>query len=254
MKDARESYRDYYKEQATAIGGDERFTWVMQEILKDVSGKKVLDVGCGEGTLLRMLRDAGNEVQGVDAAQTGKDLCVSKGLPCEVVDISRGAFPLADDAFDVVLCLETLEHLENPYHCISEIKRVLKKGGMFVASIPNPKSLHGYIYPGLFEFDNFEAFLELNGFKVTRQAWWGQNTMFNGLSRRLAACGCTWGQGLERFIYYLSRKRNAFLRNHCSTPRDWCWSLNFVCVNEVKHTDVLHEIAVETTPSDKRRS
>ncbi|MFH0753395.1 MAG: class I SAM-dependent methyltransferase [Candidatus Omnitrophota bacterium] len=251
MKDARDAYHDYYKKQLTAIGGDERFTWVMKELMAGISGVRVLDVGCGEGTLLRMLKDAGHQIQGVDAAQTGKDLCLQKGLPCEVVDISRAVFPFADDSFDVVLCLETLEHLENPYHCISQIKRVLKKGGTFIASIPNPKSLHGYIYPGLFEFRNFELFLKLNGFTVTRQAWWGQNTMFNGFCRKIAAAdGACW-KWVGQFIYYLSRKRNSFLRNHGTTPRDWCWSLNFVCVNMEKHRDILQDIALETTPGVK---
>ena len=52
----------------------------------------------------------------------------------------------------------------------------------------------------------------------------------------------------ERFIYYLSRKRNSFMRNHAGTPLDWAASLNYVCVNEGKGVNLLEELALETLP------
>lgn len=235
MDRTKKAYGEYYKGLDTAIGGDERFLWVSGTLLKNTAGKTILDVGCGEGSLLRMLKDKGNDVFGIDVSESGQRFCIAKGIECAVIDISSDKFPLKDNAFDIVLCLETLEHIENPHHCIWEIKRVLKENGIFIVSIPNPKILHPYIYPGLFDVKNFKEFLRLNSFEIIKVKGWGQAS-----SRRAAG-----------MLHYLIRKRNLVMRKHTGTPLSYSYCLNFICVNRKKDKTLSEQLAEETRPGKK---
>ncbi|MGD2279475.1 MAG: class I SAM-dependent methyltransferase [Candidatus Omnitrophota bacterium] len=249
MSKAKEAYSSYYKGLKTPIGGAERFLWVNNTLLKNTAGKTILDIGCGEGTLLKMLKEKGNKVFGLDASREGLVACREKGIDSEVIDISTEKFAFKNDTFDIVLCLETLEHLENPYHCILETKRVLKEGGTFIVSIPNSKILHPYIYPGLFEFRNFKHFLLLNHFKIICIKGWGQSVMFSRISRWLKFRNSILARSLERFIYYLSRKRNVLMRNHIGTPFIYSYSWNFICSNHKCDKTLLEHVAEYTNPS-----
>jgi len=62
----------------------------------------------------------------------------TRGVRMSVFDVERDEFPLEDESFDVVLCLEVLEHLAiDPIGMMSEVNRVLRPGGMFVLTTPN---------------------------------------------------------------------------------------------------------------------
>jgi len=208
-------------------------------------------VGCGEGSLLRMLKEKRNKVFGLDASESGRKLCLSKGLECAVIDISSDRFPLQDDSFDIVLCLETLEHLENPHHCIWEIKRVLKENGIFIVSIPNPKILHPYIYPGLFDIKNFREFLKLNSFGIMGIKGWGQASAFVKAKRWFEKRGGALAQDAATAIHFFSRKRNLLMRKHLGTPLSYSYCINFICLNRKKDRTLSELLAEETSPSGK---
>ena len=247
----KKAYSQYYKNLHSPIGGDERFLWVNNILLKDIKSKTILDIGCGEGSLLKMLQDKNNKVFGIEASETGQLACREKGIDCISLDISREKFPYPDNSFDIVLCLEVMEHLENPYHCLGEIKRVLKEEGLFITSIPNPKMLHPYIYPGLFTVNNFERFLELNSFEIIKIIGWGQIAMLNKTSKWLKLKNNVLAKNLTGFVHYLSRKRNTFLRNHLKTPLSYAHTINFVCINYKNKKTLLEKIAEQTTPKTK---
>jgi SAM-dependent methyltransferase len=99
-----------------------------------------------------------NEVFGVDVSETAVARCREKGIKALGLDVSSEALPFDDGFFDVVICLETLEHLMNPYFAVTEIRRVLKEKGRLICSVPNPLTGHPYLYPGLFEFKFFCKF------------------------------------------------------------------------------------------------
>ncbi|MDD5423669.1 MAG: class I SAM-dependent methyltransferase [Candidatus Omnitrophica bacterium] len=253
MDDAKKAYGGYYKGLDTAIGGDGRFRWVSEFLLKDIAGKAVLDVGCGEGSLLRMLKEKGNSVYGIDASESGKKSCEEKGVECAVVDTSSEKFPLKDDSFDVVLCLETLEHLENPHHCVWEMKRVLKEGGLFIASIPGPKVCHPYIYPGLFGIKNFREFLWANGFKILKVKGWGQSPAFIKMNKWLQKQDSDIARNTAEVLHYIGRKRNMLMRKHAGTPLNFSHCVNFVCVNRKQDKTLAQRIAEETHPGSTSR-
>lgn len=91
----------------------------------EFSPKRVLDVGCGLGTLIEMLREKGVEACGVDFAQTLKD---DFGLPDYIVIADANHLPFEDKYFDIVVSTEFFEHLpeEEIDNVLSEMKRVGK--------------------------------------------------------------------------------------------------------------------------------
>src|SRR5208282_6877325 len=112
------------------------------------------------------------DAMGVDASSSGVDHCLAAGLRAQCLDVSTDGLPFPDDSFDMVICLETFEHLMNPHYALQEIRRTLRSGGKFLCSIPNPRIGHLYLYPGLFEYKNFRRFLEQSGFSIRRVQYW----------------------------------------------------------------------------------
>jgi 2-polyprenyl-3-methyl-5-hydroxy-6-metoxy-1,4-benzoquinol methylase len=104
------------------------------------SGARLLDVGCGEGQLLRRAQKY-FDVHGVDVSEAGVE-AARDALGRDVAEVaSATALPFADGAFDVVTCLDVLEHIDDPLVPLREISRVLAHGGTFLFSTPNPSSL-----------------------------------------------------------------------------------------------------------------
>lgn len=101
-------------------------------------GGAYLDVGCGPGVLTRLLSER------VGAARTvGVDL-TDLGVDFEhvQVDLDRDpTLPFADATFDVVSCLETLEHVHDTDLLARELRRVLKPDGYAIVSVPRLDAL-----------------------------------------------------------------------------------------------------------------
>lgn len=99
---------------------------------------KVLDIGCGNGNVSLALGSLGYQVTGVDIDKTSVDTATSRNqfpnVKFEVLDANSFAMT---DAFDAVICSEVLEHLHKPYELSESIYRILKPGGVFVATVPN---------------------------------------------------------------------------------------------------------------------
>jgi SAM-dependent methyltransferase len=108
------------------------------ELMKRRKPGQVLDVGMGDGAMaLRVVRATGCAMSCVDISRTAVVKARGLGLDAHRVDVSNEKLPFEDEKFDLVYCLETLEHLTNPDNAISEIRRVLKGGGALVLSTPN---------------------------------------------------------------------------------------------------------------------
>ena len=113
--------------------------------LADVAGKRVLEVGCGRGAVCRWLADVGADVVGVDissaAVKLARDLVPNAAL--SVADAA--ALPFPHVSFDVVISLETLEHVPNHRRALRELVRVTRPGGRILISTPNHlNQLHVY--------------------------------------------------------------------------------------------------------------
>jgi glycosyltransferase involved in cell wall biosynthesis/ubiquinone/menaquinone biosynthesis C-methylase UbiE len=103
-------------------------------------GKKVLDLACGEGYGSLMLSEEAVEVRGIDIDEATIRHASSKYLK-ENLKFLKGSItdiPIeGDKIFDVVVCFEALEHIEEHDKLLKEVKRLLKADGMFIVSTPN---------------------------------------------------------------------------------------------------------------------
>lgn len=109
------------------------FTRMVAELQKTLPGKKVLDVGCAKGFLVDELRKKGYEAYGTDISEYAIKNCppgISSFL--QVCDLNTDRFAFPDASFDIIICMGTLEYVKNQDHALSEINRVLKKGGILL--------------------------------------------------------------------------------------------------------------------------
>lgn len=109
-------------------------------------GLRVLDVACGAGFGLQMLRDRGAQAVGVDLDETGlrEARVLDGGVPLVCADATR--LPVPSVVFDLVVSMETIEHVPDAGALVAELRRVLRPAGRLVLSTPNrlfgPPELH----------------------------------------------------------------------------------------------------------------
>jgi methionine biosynthesis protein MetW len=96
---------------------------------------RVLDLGCGNGELLAYLRDARQcSGYGVEIADANVLACVQRGVNVIQLNLEEGLAMFSDQSFDVVLQLDTMQHLRNTETMLRETARVGRVG---IVSFPN---------------------------------------------------------------------------------------------------------------------
>jgi 2-polyprenyl-3-methyl-5-hydroxy-6-metoxy-1,4-benzoquinol methylase len=167
----------------------DNFYKVLLDEVKRLKPATILDAGCGEGITLQKLKDAkiGKKLEGFDALD--RAIKIGKKLHPQL-SIKKGniyQIQSRDDAYDVVICSEVLEHLERPEEALKELVRVSKR--YIVVSVPNEP---------LFMLGNF-----LRGKNVKR-----------------------WGNDPEHIQHWTNRKFAEFVAKHAKirtniTPLPW---------------------------------
>ena len=121
-----------------------RYDWIIKTA-GDISGRSVLDLGCGDGALTYLMAKIGGTITGVDNNELGVSLARenienarnSEKLKYDFIVASAYELPLPDNSFDIIACCEVIEHVQNPEKLIEEACRVLKPSGKFILTTPH---------------------------------------------------------------------------------------------------------------------
>jgi methionine biosynthesis protein MetW len=166
-----------------------------------------LDVGCGDGAVsgVWLSQHAGSYI-GVDVSSRAVEIAGGLGLDARVIG-DASSLPFHDATFDLIVCIEVLEHLFEPQLAAREMHRVLRPGGTLVAQVPNVVhwshravfAVKGHFKPygdaldepwrdphiRFFTFRSLQAMLHQQGFQPTRVEGQGGNLLLDtpGLRR-----------------------------------------------------------------------
>ena len=94
----------------------------------------VLDVGCGTGATLKAIDDLGMAL-GIDRSPEALQFCQTRGLS-RLAQATAEALPVGSGSVDVVLALDLLEHIQDDAAAARELARVLRPGGVLLATVP----------------------------------------------------------------------------------------------------------------------
>ncbi|HEY8383301.1 MAG TPA: methionine biosynthesis protein MetW [Microvirga sp.] len=98
-------------------------------------GSRVLDVGCGDGSLLALLRERrGADARGIELSREGVSACLAKGLPVIQGDADQDLADYPDDAFDYVILSQTIQATRRPRVVLEHLLRI---GRRAIVSFPN---------------------------------------------------------------------------------------------------------------------
>lgn len=144
------------------------------------SSKTILDLGCGDGGIMAVLRPylpAAVALVGLDADPDETKLAEQRGLYAKTVTAGAERIPLADASVDAILSNSVLEHIASLDGVLKECGRLLRSGGVFVATVPGPdfhRCLRGSWLPWVkrtgYERDLDKRLAHLRYWTV--EAWW----------------------------------------------------------------------------------
>jgi SAM-dependent methyltransferase len=119
---------------------DRKFERIAQALREHLPCRSFLDAGCGDGRYFSVVAATppSERLAGCDIAQrileTARAAAAQAGLVPELVRANVESMPFEDEAFDLVLCTQVLEHVLSPADAVRELARVLRSGGRLLLS------------------------------------------------------------------------------------------------------------------------
>lgn len=139
--DSLKTLKDFYNEEyQRGIIKDEQcgYRWIAQNLLKPhISGKRILDIGCGGGYLLKELENIASSLTGIDISEVALNIAKATCPSAVLQEASAENLPFGESSFDCVVCLGSLEHFLDINKALKEMGRVLSSDGWIFVMVPN---------------------------------------------------------------------------------------------------------------------
>jgi SAM-dependent methyltransferase len=134
-------YDAYYHEANLSIPAfiSRRLDEIFQSFAPHRVSNRLLDVGCGAGSLLEAARRAGWDAEGTEVSRPAVEHVRGEGFKVFHGELAEAAYPAGH--FDVVTASEIIEHVPEPLPMLREIARILRPGGLFWATTPHGRGL-----------------------------------------------------------------------------------------------------------------
>jgi SAM-dependent methyltransferase len=134
-----EAHADWWIEGFTEGADPEYVEQILPMAASELAGfDRILDVGCGDGQISRLLSDAGSDVVGVDPTWNQISVASERGGGASYVRSGAAALPFGDASFDAAVACLVFEHIDEVDEAIAEIARVVRPGGRFNLFLNHP--------------------------------------------------------------------------------------------------------------------
>jgi len=181
---------------------------IFLKLLKPVSSKKLLDVGCGTGFFLRTAAENGLETYGVDISAQAVKLSKQNSPSSNIKEVNDENLPFHNGFFDYVCCLGALEHFVDMDKGVKEFKRTAKPSAKFLIIVPNVNYIYWKITgklgteqqeinERLYPLKQWKSYFENHGFKIIKiyQDTWEFKNVLHRKSKNI----------FELFLRYICR-------------------------------------------------
>ncbi len=158
-------------------GNDFRNRNLHELVASMVAGTSVLDIGCGSGHLLRLLRDRGKDVVGLEPSAALVELAQALHGPLEIEHGAPEDIESWPERFDTITIIDVLEHIKDDVLQLRRMKSLLKPRGRLIVVVPAFQALYG---PRDVEQGHFRRYergdlvgkLGMTGYRIGRVRHW----------------------------------------------------------------------------------
>jgi len=152
---------------------------IILDVLKgipSVAKARILEIGCGNGSVLAFLKQHGLNIEGGDIFLEGLNFCRQRAGTAPLYQIDILALPFLND-FDIIGLFDVLEHIGDDEKALSEVHRALKPGGKLLLTVPAHKFLWSYFdeasaHQRRYSRKEIIAKLERNGFIIKKASFY----------------------------------------------------------------------------------
>lgn len=129
-------------------------------LIPKISNGRILEIGCAMGHTLAAIKNEGlaSEVVGVELLDLPRTAAQRQSVDRYIIgNIETDDLDLETESFDVVICGDVLEHLQDPWSVVGMLHNLLRRNGVLIASIPNVRevrTLYNIIIRGDFEYSD----------------------------------------------------------------------------------------------------
>ena len=150
----RDSEREIYPQGDALKMKNQYYEYTRKEILPLLpdNPSKVLEIGCGAGNTLVWLKNLKHctWIGGVEISPEAVEIARERLDAVYPVNIEQNSLPIQESTLDLILCLDVLEHMIDPWEVVRRLRKLLKPGGALIVSIPNIRN-HKVLFPLLFK-------------------------------------------------------------------------------------------------------